>query len=377
MVPVVYDSSYDRYFFGPEHPFSPTRQHMLLDLLAQLGHVVTPVAPEPASTDDLLAVHSPALLAHVASASDGSRHAGAARFGLGTPDVPIFRGMDEAARILAGGTLHAARLIESGDASVVLQLGGGLHHAHHDAASGFCVYNDLGAAIAFFRRCGRRVAYLDLDVHHGDGVQEMFYSDRDVLTVSLHESGRYLYPGSGFVHEIGEGAGAGFAINVPFEPGTSDDSYIECFERVVPHALSWFQPDVMVVQCGADAHYADPLADLLLTTHAYEHLFRRSLELVQEHAHGRGLFTLGGGYDLDATTRVWAILYLILTGSRVPRELPPNYLEEWGQKLRNVSLSRTLHDDPRDLRVEQTSSINNQNRLVSKRVLEMVVPHWH
>ncbi len=377
MVPVVYDASYDRYFFGPSHPFSPVRQHMVLDLLEALGEKPHIVAPPPATTEQILSVHSPAYIRRVEDAGQGRQTPDAKKFGLGTPDVPIFGGMDEAARILTGGSIHAAEMVVQGEAPIVLQFGGGLHHAHHALASGFCVYNDVSCAIRHFRDNGWRVAYLDIDVHHGDGVQAIHYEESEVLTISLHESGHYLYPGTGAGHEIGRGDGRGFSINIPFEPDTTDSSYLDIFEQVVPHALAWFQPDVMVIQAGADAHFRDPLADLLLTSRAYEQLYRRILELVESYAAGRAVFTLGGGYDLDSTSRMWTMLYLILNDRVLPEQLPETYLETWRPRLTGAELTPTLHDDEISFDSENASSLEEQNRMVSRRVLELVASYWY
>lgn len=376
MVPIVYDASYDRYFFGPSHPFSPIRQQMTLDLLRALGHHPPIINPPVARREDVLSVHSAEYVDQVQAASAGTPQPDALTFGLGSPDVPLFDGMDLAARILAGGTLHGARMIVDGEADVVLQLGGGLHHAQRGEASGFCIYNDLSIAIRHFREMGWRVAYLDIDVHHGDGVQALHASDREVMTISLHESGHYLYPGSGFTHEIGDGDGRGFSLNVPLEPGTTDDSYIAAFERVVPHSLTWFQPDVMVIQCGVDAHFRDPLADLLLTSRAYERLFSMIIDLVGRFAGGRALFTLGGGYEIDVAPRLWTMLYLMLIGERLPDRLPAEYLDRWNGRA-GGSLTPTLHDPDVAIAPPDLKSIENRNRSVSRRVLELVAQHWY
>lgn len=377
MVPVVFDRSYDRYFFGPTHPFSPIRQHMVLDLLEALGESPRIVTPRAAAPDEITSVHSHAYVEQVRAAGSGNARADAAAYGLGTPDVPLFEDMDEAARILVGGTVKAAEMIESGVADKVLQLGGGLHHAHRSMASGFCVYNDLSCAIRFFRENGWRVAYLDIDVHHGDGVDAIHAHEREVLTISLHESGHYLYPGSGFSHDIGKDDGRGFSLNVPLEPGTSDTSYLEVFDRVVPHTLAWFQPDVLIVQCGVDAHFRDPLADLLLTSRGFERLFRRIIEVADKHAGGRALFTLGGGYDLDASSRLWTMLYLMLQEVPLPETLPQEYMARWRERVRGADLTPTLHDPPVLFAVDDSVAVENQNRLVSRRVLELAAPHWY
>ena len=322
MVIDVYHPKYQAYDFGPGHPFSPVRVEMLLDLLDALGHTVHSQAPEPATREELLTVHSEEYVRAVEEASHGGATPESERFGLGTPDNPVFPGMDLAGRYLVGGTLLGANLLFYEKATRVLQLGGGMHHAQRDQASGFCVFNDLAVAIRYLLDHGSTVAYLDIDVHHGDGVQAIFYDDPSVLTISLHESGQYLFPGTGEIHELGAMHGRGRKLNVPLAPFTEGDSYLAAFSKIVPQALAWFRPDFLVLQAGADAHVFDPLADLLLTTQTYETLFQRALEYADEFCKGRILITLGGGYDVRSVPRIWALLYLTVHGLPVPAEVP-------------------------------------------------------
>lgn len=376
MATLLFHDRYLDYNFGPEHPFSPVRQQMTVDLLDALGHPTDFTDPPVATQEDLLRVHSKQFLEKVQAASTGRPPSQARSFGLNTGDVPVFEDMDAATRGLVGGTLHGARLIADGDVSRVLQLGGGLHHARRDRASGFCVYNDLSVAINALRERDLRIAYVDVDVHHGDGVQFLHYDDPGVLTLSLHETGNALFPGTGHPDEIGEGAGEGFAVNVPLAPYTEAESYLEVFDRVVPYALEHFRPDVLVAQCGADAHFNDPLADLLLTTQTYETLFRQLLDLADEHTEGRLLCTLGGGYRLDAVSRVWTLLALILLDRDIPDTLPDEWLERWQTRI-DDPLTPTLHDPDKTFDIRRRSSIETTNRRASKQVLELVAPHWY
>lgn len=376
MSTLLYHDRYLDYDFGPEHPFSPVRQQMVVDLLSALGHPIDPVSPPVANRSDVRRVHSERFVSLVESASEGTPPPNAREFGLDTGDVPVFEHMDVAARGLVGGTLHAARLIADDTATRVLQMGGGLHHARHEAAAGFCVYNDLSVAIDLLREHDLRVAYVDVDVHHGDGVQWLHYDDPDVLTISLHESGQYLYPGTGSVDEIGEGAGEGTAVNVPLAPHTEPESYLDAFERVVPYALSSFGPDVLVAQCGGDAHYSDPLADLLLTTQAYETLFEDLFALADEHTDGRLLCTFGGGYRLDAVVRIWAMLALLVQGHPLPDTLPEDWRTRWQPRL-DDPLTPTLHDPEQIFGVSRQSAIAEQNERTSTQVLELLAPHWY
>jgi acetoin utilization protein AcuC len=373
---VIYAAAYRKYSFGDEHPFSPVRTDMMLDLVDALGHRVEAVEPEPATREDLLEVHEEAYVCRVEKLSAGVSVPDGREFGLETQDTPPFSGMDEAARWLVGGTLHGARMISAGRERRVLQLGGGLHHARRSMASGFCVYNDLAIAIKFLTRIGLKVAYLDIDVHHADGVQEILYEDSRALTVSLHESGQYLFPGTGEIRELGSGAGRGLKLNVPLAPFTEGGSYLEVFEQVTPPALRHFRPDVLVVQAGADAHFDDPLSDLMLTTRDYEALFKRILAWADEFTAGRVLFTLGGGYSFHAAPRVWAILYLLLYDLDVARDLPESWRSRWGNTSER-ELPRTLHDpNPSHADIPNRYEIAHRNRQVAERLLDLTRQYW-
>ncbi len=397
MASVIYHPAYRRYSFGDDHPFSPRRIEMLLDLLQSLGQPVDCVAPQPATREDVVDVHSDYYVRRVERLSAGEEVEDSQAYGLGTADTPAFAGMDEAARWLVGGTLQAARLICAGEKRV-LQLGGGLHHAQRNYAAGFCIYNDLAIAINHLTRHGLWVAYIDIDVHHGDGVQQILYEDGRVVTISLHESGRFLFPGTGAIHELGAGLGRGLKLNVPLEPFTTGSSYLEVFDRVVPAALDHFRPAVLVVQAGADAHADDPLADLLLTTQDYEAIFRRVLALADTFTSGRVLFTLGGGYSFRATPRVWAILHLLVHDRPVDRELPQSWRQKWAGVARG-GFPATLHDPPSlvgpaamadgpddalpragapagEVEAERLEEIAHRNREVAERLLDQAAHYW-
>lgn len=375
MPSVIYSPAYRKYSFSKEHPFSPVRIDMMLDLLRGLGHEVPTVEPRPASDEDLLRVHADYYIRRVRALGAGEPVDDAAEYGLGTPDTPAFCGMDDAARWQVGGTLHGARLIEQGEKRV-LQLGGGMHHARRNFASGFCVYNDLAIAIHRLTAHGLWVAYLDIDVHHGDGVQQILYEDKRVMTISLHESGQYLFPGTGGIHELGAGLGRGLKLNVPLEPFTEGASYLEALDTVVPAALAHFRPAVLVVQAGADAHFDDPLADLMLTTQDYEAIFRRVLDWADTFTHGRVLFTLGGGYSLRAAPRIWAILYLVLHGLPVDERLPETWRSAWNETVERP-LPATLHDPAAHGTVIQNrEEIAHRNRDAARRLLDLTRPYW-
>ena len=258
----VYDPALSEYELSDSHPFKPVRLELTRSLLEHAGtlsptHVVK---PKPVTEAKLLRIHHRDFVEAVKAVSRGEEVDDAYSYGLGTGDNPIFPHMHEAILRVCSATVTAVDLVASGKVRRALNLSGGLHHAHAGQASGFCLYNDLALGIDHaVNKYGLRVAYLDIDAHHGDGVQGLFYEHPEVMTISLHESGRYLFPGSGYTYEVGKGAGRGRSVNLPLEPYTEDASYLASFEAVVPAALRVFRPDLIVLQAGADMHAFDPL----------------------------------------------------------------------------------------------------------------------
>lgn len=361
---------FEGYRLRDGHPFKPVRveaTRSLLELAGLLGPQEVLAAP-PATLEEVVSVHAPAYVARVRAGSRGEPLPDANRWGLGGSDTPVFAGMHEAAAAAVGGTLAAARLVAEGIAARALNLAGGLHHAHRDRASGFCVYNDLSAAILDLRSRGLRVAYVDLDAHHGDGVQWLHYEDPGVLTLSLHETGRHLFPGTGFTYELGRGLGLGTSLNVPLEPFTEDDGFLEALERVLPPALAWFGPDVVVLQAGADAHALDPLADLALSLDGFRRAFRLVREAAGSFAGGRLVATGGGGYATwDAVPRVWAVLWAELSGRALPAELPAEWRARWAAQA-EADLPLAWGDPP--FAVARQAEIERRNRRVVGTLLE-------
>lgn len=381
---LVWSDEMARYRFRPGHPLDPRRLELTMDLIRALdlvGEDRPVVTPEPATDDDLLAVHHPDYVEAVKAVSGDPSHPVDRRFGLGTEDVPIVPRMHEMSRAVVGSTLTAARLVASGAATRAFSIAGGLHHAHADAASGFCVYNDLAVAIEWLRReRGLRVLYVDVDAHHGDGVQSIFYRDPDVLTISLHESGLYLFPASGFVDEIGEGDGHGYAANVPLEAQTEDASFLAAFDAIVPDLAAAFRPDVIVLQAGCDAHAFDPLTHLRCSTVLFEALTRRVVDLAERHCAGRVVATGGGGYAIqDVVPRAWTLVWAALCGMEAPDRIPA----QWLALIRGDPMSRspdTLRDPP-DLighspRREEVERANELTVGALKRRLMPLVTGW-
>lgn len=260
--------------------------------------------------------------------------------------------MHEAAAAVAGGSLAAMRHLLGGGETHVFHPGGGLHHAMADRASGFCIYNDPALAIASARRAGLRVLYVDLDVHHGDGVQAAFWDDPAVMTISLHESGRYLFPGTGFIDELGGGDAIGTKVNVPFEPGSSDGDWLAALDRIVPPLARRHRPDVLVTQHGCDSHALDPLAHLMLTTRAYRHAARLLDRLAHELCEGRWLATGGGGYDIHRVVpRSWAIVWSAQAHLEPADVLPQGWRARWeanAARSGQAPLPERLLDPPED-----------------------------
>jgi acetoin utilization protein AcuC len=350
----LWDRSFTRYFFRPDHPFNPKRLELtvsMLEALQLVGGENTPiVAPRPATEEELLRVHEREYIDAVKRlSSPGANPKDGFPWGLGTDDNPVFPGMHDAAALVVGGTLRAAELIMSGEATRVLNVAGGLHHAHRARASGFCIYSDLSAAIAWIReKYDARVMYIDYDAHHGDGPQGHFYDDPDVLTVSLHETGRYLFPGTGFVDELGEGDGYGYSINVPLEPFTEDDSWLEIHRTLLPELADAFRPDIIVLMNGVDGHVLDPLTHLRATMRLYEETVRVVGQIADQHCRGRILATGGGGYDIwRVVPRAWSQVWAGLSGQPLPRAVPREWLDRWQDESPYV-LPLEMTDQPEE-----------------------------
>lgn len=308
---IPWDESMLRYNFGSGHPLAPIRVELTMALARELGILtaegVRLVPVEPAGDADLGLVHAPEYIDVVRHAlqTDPAR---LARYGLGTPDDPVFAHMHEASALIAGASVRAAEAVWTGEAGHAANMAGGLHHAMRAKASGFCVYNDAAVAIARLLRLGaRRVAYVDVDVHHGDGVQAAFYDDPRVLTISLHESPRSLFPGTGRPDESGGPDAAGLSVNVALPAYTGDAAWLRAFDAVVPPLIAAFAPQVLVTQLGCDSHRLDPLAHLELSLDAQRAAVATLHGLAHEHADGRWLLLGGGGYALvQVVPRIWS-----------------------------------------------------------------------
>lgn len=332
---------------------NPQRLALTMDLAGALGVLddVELVEPTAASKSDLLRIHTSSYIDAVTRAGQspdiGVTNADVPH-GLGTEDNPIFPHMHEASAILAGGSLAAAKEIAEGRTLRAVSIGGGMHHAMADRAAGFCVYNDAAIAISWLLDHGYdRIAYLDVDAHHGDGVQQAFRADPRVLTVSIHQHPATLWPNSGWASEIGDGAAQGSAINLPVLPGTVDSVWLRAFHAVVPSAVAAFKPQIVVSQCGVDNHREDPMADLALTVDGQRAAFLAMRDLADRYAQGRWLAVGGGGYGLvRVVPRAWSHLIAAALGRDVDPgvALPDSWLERAGQFAPGIELPTTMSD---------------------------------
>ena len=327
-IAVFWDDSLLGYTMGGDHPLHPIRLDLTMRLADSLGVLTTDrlevLKPTPAGAELLTLVHDPAYLEAVrrAPSEPDIGH------GLGTADNPIFEGMYDAAALITGGSVLAARRVHEGTAQHAVNIAGGLHHAMRDAASGFCVFNDAAVAIAWLLTQGyERIAYVDVDVHHGDGVQAAFYTDPRVLTVSVHQTPLTLFPGTGFPEETGDAEKAlGSAVNLALPNGTDDSAWLRAFTAVVPSVLRAFQPQIIVTQCGCDAHHEDPLADLALTVDGQRASYKAMHELAHELCDGKWVVLGGGGYEIvQVVPRAWTHALAEVTGATVEGAVP----EDW------------------------------------------------
>jgi acetoin utilization protein AcuC len=316
----VWDPALTEHVYRDDHPLRPVRLRGVHETLERLGAFsranARVLAPRKASRAEIERIHDPDYVNAIAQAS-ADPALDYSEWGLSAwGDTPPFAGMHEASLLTTGATLTAVEEVLSRRARVAFNGAGGLHHAMRRRASGFCVYNDPAIACAVLADRGLKVAYVDIDAHHGDGVQAAFYDTDQVLTISLHESGQFLFPRTGFADERGTGRGAGYSINVALPPYTDDPAYMGAFDEVVPTLVARFHPDVLVTQQGIDAHFKDPLTHLQISTHAREHVVSWFARTPYPW-----IAMGGGGYDLDAVRRTWSMEYLIMLGADIPDEL--------------------------------------------------------
>lgn len=377
----VYSDDYLGYKLSEEHPLNPIRLALTESLITSAGLLDSPnvlrADPRVATDDEIMYAHDRDYLERVRDLGHAPRYANPMEdFGLGTGDNPVFPMMHEASALVTGGSLVAAELVMSGKAQHAFNPGGGLHHADRRRASGFCVYNDCAVVIAWLRMQNLRVLYTDTDAHHGDGVQSIFYEDPGVLTISMHESGRYLFPGTGSVNERGSGAGFGYSVNVPLQPYTDHASFVECYDLVIPPLARTFKPDVIVAQNGCDGHAIDPLTHLHYLTPTFEHVGRRTHELAHELCDGKLIAMGGGGYGLwTVVPRAWASVWAAISGQPYPELVPQEWKDRWKGESPEMLPTRMHNALDAIPMIERQTLISEANRAVALEVAARGLPN--
>ena len=335
---LVYEDAMSRHTLSETHPMRPVRLRYTYEMADAFGlfdpehSTLTP--PRPATVDEVSTFHTPEYISAVERVGQGDFSINPIPFNIGPGDNPGYEGMYDAAMLSTGGSMRCVELLLDEGYDAAFNISGGLHHAMPGYAYGFCVFNDPVIAINEMLRRGLRVAYVDIDCHHGDGVQYAFYDTDRVLTISLHETGQYLFPGTGYAQETGTGRGRGYSVNVPLYPYTGDETYYWVFQQVVLPLLDAFRPDVLVSQLGIDSHYRDPITHLALTTQG----FGRVVAEVSGKA-PKWLALGGGGYDLQAVARSWTLAYGVMSEQELNYEIPESY--------RNKYDVQSLHDTDR------------------------------
>ncbi len=343
---MIFSEKFSRHSYGPNHPLKVERLQLTMDLIGAYGLLDTSETPwieaKEADEQDLLLIHSRSYLDVLKKANTGKVPPQALEYGFGSGDNPVFPGLYDWSLLVTGATLECIRQIREENKKIAFNIAGGLHHAMSDQASGFCYLNDPAIGIAQMVNDGLRVAYLDVDAHHGDGVEAAFYNTDRVLTISLHQHGHTLFPGTGFMEDLGQGIGRGYAVNVPLEPETDDDLYLWVFTEVVPPLIRAYNPDVLVTQLGVDTMATDPLASLNLTVNGFYRIVKeiKSWDL-------KWIALGGGGYNIMNVVRAWTAAWAVMKGIEIPDVLPEAFVRKNQKKLGQII---TLSDPPQKTR---------------------------
>ena len=361
----IYADELTRHTLSETHPMKPVRLRYTYELLEAYGAFdashASVVAPREALLEELMWYHSAEYIEAVRRLNEGDATVDQRRFNFGPGDNPAYSGIYDAAALSTGATMTAVELLLSGEADVAFSISGGLHHAMPSYAYGFCVFNDPVIGIKRMVAEGMRVAYVDIDCHHGDGVQHAFYDTDAVMTISLHESGAFLFPGTGHTQEIGAGRGRGYSVNMPLYPYTTDEVYLWALREVAMPLLQRFQPDVLVTQLGIDSHFRDPITHLALSVQGHA----AAVEELASLGIGKWLALGGGGYDLQAVARAWALDFAVMSEQHLSAEIPPEYAERYGvTTLRDLDELPIQADMVRDARTFAEAGTQSVQRLV-------------
>jgi acetoin utilization protein AcuC len=370
----IYSDDFAKYDYGPEHPMKPFRLKLTHDLIKAYGLLSLPdvrvVESKPAEEDDLLLYHTKDYIEILKAANNGIGIPGQELYGLGFGDNPVFKGVFEGSMLVTGASLHAAELVDSGEVRIAFNISGGLHHALASRAYGFCYINDPVIVISSLLKKGKRVAYIDIDAHHGDGVQEAFYHTDKVLTISLHESGKYLFPGTGFESETGEGKGRGYSVNIPMPPSSDDALFVYAFNEIVPSLIEKFRPDIVVGQLGVDSFISDPLTHLNYTTNGFCEVVRKMKDL------SPGLIALGGGgYDITNVAKAWTLAWAIMNNVDPPDKLPEAFLKQYPiEGFRNRKLRDEEYQEKGARKEMIREEVERVVASIKKKVFPLIAP---
>ncbi|NWF76900.1 MAG: acetoin utilization protein AcuC [Nitrospirae bacterium] len=327
---LIYLDDFVAFEYGPDHPLKTFRLKLTYELIKACGLLSLPdtklVEPIMASKEDMLMFHDEGYIDILKILNNGRMIPVAEFYGIGIGDNPAFKGLYDWSSLVAGASLKAASLVANGEVDVAFNFAGGLHHAMSNYASGFCYINDPVLAIMSLQKKGFRVAYIDIDAHHGDGVQAAFYKTNKVLTISIHETGNTLFPGTGFETEAGEGDGLGFSINIPLPPASDDELFLYAFNEVVPPIIDKFKPDIVVSQLGVDSFYNDPLAHLSYSIKGFYEVVRRIKDISP-----KWVALGGGGYNMSNVARAWTLAWAIMNSVELPDYIPQEFLSNYAQ----------------------------------------------
>jgi acetoin utilization protein AcuC len=337
-VGLIYTEDYQKYNFGKDHPLRPLRLKLTYSLMEKLklleNERLTIIKPRLATQHEIERVHSHEYVEVVKKLSENPTESStipAYRYGLGPGDNPIFKGMYEASALVCGASIKAVETLwNEEDFKITFNPLGGLHHAKRDRASGFCIFNDIGVAIHHLKKLKKdiRIAYLDIDCHHGDGVQWLFYDDPNVLKISYHEDGRYLFPGTGNISEIGEGNGRGYTINFPLLPGTYNKVFINLFRKTAPKLLEIYAPDILLTQLGVDTYFDDPLTQMGFSLAIYRDIAQTIKTSARQYCQNKWLAVGGGGYLMTVVPRAWTIFLARMLDVELKNEVPESWIKE-------------------------------------------------
>ena len=336
-VGLIYTEEFQKYSFGKAHPLRPLRLKLTYSLLEKLHLIenerLKTIEPRMATLDELNRTHSLKYIQTVKKLSENPKDntIPSMTYGLGSGDNPIFEGMYNASALICGGSIIAAETVWNEDEfKAVFNPAGGLHHALKEKASGFCIFNDIAVAINHLKTLDKtiRIAYLDIDCHHGDGVQWLFYDDPNVLTISFHQDGRFLFPGTGFINETGEGEGNGYSINFPLIPLTNSKIFLKLFRKTVPKLLETYEPDILITQLGVDTYFDDPLTQMGLSLSVYRDIAQTMKTCSRDYCQNKWLALGGGGYLMTVVPRAWTLFLARMLDLDLANELPEAWIRE-------------------------------------------------